>query len=91
MDTEKYIEYAMAINNAFHTTENLSLKTKPQLKEFATSIGLSVNLSMTKEVMLETIWTSEELNNHEKPLKEGAREDAIRAFNAKYPEGYNSI
>jgi hypothetical protein len=88
IDNEKYIEYAMSLDKAFQTQTDVSSKTKAQLKEFATSIGLSVSSSLTKNAMLEAINASEEFDSFNLKQKENAKLEALKQFNAKYPKGY---
>ena len=88
IDNAKYIEYAMSLDKAFQTQTDVSGKTKAQLKEFATSIGLSVSSSLTKNAMLEAINASDEFGSYNLEQKENAKIEALKQFNAKYPQGY---
>ena len=90
IDIPKYQEYANAIGQALSTEYDISGKTKAQLKEFATSIGLSVKTTLTKTVMLETILDSNEFKVYTLEENEKARREAEKAFYEKYPNGYSA-
>ena len=84
MDKSKYLEREMAISLASQTTLDISGKTKAQLKEYATSIGLTVKSSLSKVNMLDSIQSSPEFIASEKQASVDAVDNAILAFEAKY-------
>lgn len=88
VDTTKYQEYAKAIGEAMAGEYDISGKTKAQLKEFSTSIGLSVSTSLSKSAMIETILESSEFKVYNVENNEKARREAEKNFYLKYPEGY---
>jgi len=84
MDKSKYLEREMAISLASQTTLDISGKTKAQLKEYATSIGLTVKSSLSKANTLDVIHSSPEFIASEKQASVDAVDNAILAFEAKY-------
>ena len=89
MDKSKYIEYAMGISAGRGHLVYINDKTKAQLKEFATSIGLSVRTSLSKADMLTAIIESEEYSIHCASEGRKRQNEFLKEYSAKYPDGYN--
>ena len=60
MNQEQFFEFGRRLGTINASSKDLASMTKSQIKEFGTSIGVSLNLSSSKANMISTLEASEE-------------------------------